>query len=101
MISHQEKREELEASQGQDYEKMMADEDFRPSDEEVRTKFLKIHLTMRAWPVARSIFDAPLVREANELYVREANERTTSWIRFTWSLILMYLSRSSRSVSES
>ena len=28
---------------------------------------------MRAWPVARSIFDAP--------YVREANERTTSWIR--------------------
>ena len=28
--------------------------------------------TMRAWPVARSIFDAP--------YVREANERTTSWI---------------------
>ena len=29
-------------------------------------------LTMRAWPVARSIFDAP--------YVREANERTTSWI---------------------
>ena len=44
MISHQEKREELEASQGQDYEKMMADEDFRPSDEEVRTKFLKIHL---------------------------------------------------------
>ena len=28
---------------------------------------------MRAWPVARSmIFDAP--------YVREANERTTSWI---------------------
>ena len=30
-------------------------------------------LTMRAWPVARSIFDAP--------YVREANVRTTSWIR--------------------
>ena len=34
-------------------------------------------LTMRAWPVAwpvaRSIFDAP--------YVRKANERTTSWIR--------------------
>ena len=29
-------------------------------------------LTMRAWPDARSIFDAP--------YVREANERTTSWI---------------------
>ena len=29
--------------------------------------------TMRAWPVARSIFDAP--------YVREANEGTTSWIR--------------------
>ena len=29
---------------------------------------------MRAWPVARSIFDAP--------YVREANERTTSWIIF-------------------
>ena len=29
-------------------------------------------ITMRAWPVARSIFDAP--------YVREANERTTSWI---------------------
>ena len=29
--------------------------------------------TMRAWPVARSIFDAP--------YVREANERTASWIR--------------------
>ena len=29
-------------------------------------------VTMRAWPVARSIFDAPLVREANE--------RTTSWI---------------------
>ena len=29
-------------------------------------------ITMRAWPVARSIFDAPLVREANE--------RTTSWI---------------------
>ena len=29
-------------------------------------------LTMRAWPVARSIFDAP--------YVREANEGTTSWI---------------------
>ena len=29
-------------------------------------------VTMRAWPVARSIFDAP--------YVREANERTTSWI---------------------
>ena len=27
---------------------------------------------MRAWPVARSIFDAP--------YVREANERTTGWI---------------------
>ena len=33
---------------------------------------------MRAWPVARSIFDAPLVREAP--YVREANERTTGWI---------------------
>ena len=30
------------------------------------------NITMRAWPVARSIFDAPLVREANE--------RTTSWI---------------------
>ena len=30
-------------------------------------------LTMRAWPVARSIFDAPF-------YVREANERTTGWI---------------------
>ena len=30
-------------------------------------------VTMRAWPVARSIFDAP--------YVREANEGTTSWIR--------------------
>ena len=46
MISHQEKREELEASQGQDYEKMMEDEDFRPSDEEVTltTKFRKIHL---------------------------------------------------------
>ena len=44
MISHQEKREELEASQGQDYEKMMEDEDFRPSDEEVRTKFRKIHV---------------------------------------------------------
>ena len=29
-------------------------------------------VTMRAWPVARSIFDAP--------YVREANEGTTSWI---------------------
>ena len=29
---------------------------------------------MRAWPVARSIFDAPLG------YVREANERTTGWI---------------------
>ena len=29
---------------------------------------------MRAWPVARSIFEAPLV------YVREANERTTGWI---------------------
>ena len=29
---------------------------------------------MRAWPVARSIFDAPYVN------VREANERTTSWI---------------------
>ena len=28
--------------------------------------------TMRTWPVARSIFDAP--------YVREANERATSWI---------------------
>ena len=33
----------------------------------------KARLTMRAWPVARSIFDAP--------YVREANEGTTSWIR--------------------
>ena len=33
-------------------------------------------LTMRAWPVARSIFDAPLVLP----YVREANEGTTSWI---------------------
>ena len=31
-----------------------------------------MRLTMRAWPVARSIFDAP--------YVREANERTTGWI---------------------
>ena len=30
---------------------------------------------MRAWPVARSIFDAPLVREANE--------RTTGWISLT------------------
>ena len=30
------------------------------------------NITMRAWPVARSIFDAP--------YVREANEGTTSWI---------------------
>ena len=29
-------------------------------------------ITMRAWPVARSIFDAP--------YVREANEGTASWI---------------------
>ena len=28
---------------------------------------------MRAWPVARSIFDAPLG-------VREVNERTTGWI---------------------
>ena len=36
---------------------------------------------MRAWPVARSIFDAP--------YVREANEGTTSWINsggIRWSL---------------
>ena len=32
-------------------------------------------VTMRAWPVARSIFDAP--------YVREANEGTTSWINRT------------------
>ena len=32
---------------------------------------------MRAWPVARSIFDAPLGEKS---YVREANERTTSWI---------------------
>ena len=31
---------------------------------------------MRAWPVARSIFDAPL--GAGDL--RKANERTTSWI---------------------
>ena len=29
-------------------------------------------ITMRVWPVARSIFNAP--------YVREANERTTGWI---------------------
>ena len=32
-------------------------------------------LTMRAWPVARNIFDAP--------YVREANERTIGWISMT------------------
>ena len=30
-----------------------------------------LHVTMRAWPVARSIFE------------REANERTTSWISIT------------------
>ena len=30
-------------------------------------------VTICAWPVARSIFDAP--------YVREANERVTGWIR--------------------
>ena len=34
---------------------------------------------MRAWPVARSILDAPLGLR-NRSYVREANERTTSWI---------------------
>ena len=33
---------------------------------------------MRAWPVARSIFDAP--------YVREANERTTSWIMIEYGI---------------
>ena len=38
-----------------------------------------LSLTMRAWPVARSIFDAP--------YVREANERTTSWINLSHSLV--------------
>ena len=47
-------------------------------------------ITMRAWPVARSIFDAPLCERSergdNKLdnslrsYVREANERTTNWI---------------------
>ena len=31
---------------------------------------------MRAWPVARSIFDAPF----DAPYVREANKRTTGWI---------------------
>ena len=35
---------------------------------------------MRAWPVARSIFDAP--------YVREANEGTTSWITARGSGVL-------------
>ena len=35
----------------------------------------RLSVTMRAWPVARSIFDAP--------YVREANEGTTSWIRLS------------------
>ena len=44
---------------------------------EARPRFFargaRARLTMRAWPVARSIFDAPLVREANE--------GTTSWIR--------------------
>ena len=34
---------------------------------------------MRAWPVARSIFDAPLA-PFDAPYVREANEGTTSWI---------------------
>ena len=40
----------------------------------LKSILVSIHgvLTMRAWPVARSIFDAP--------YVREANEGTTSWI---------------------
>ena len=32
---------------------------------------------MRAWPVARSIFDAPALGGS---YVREADERTTGWI---------------------
>ena len=36
---------------------------------------------MRAWPVARSIFDAPL---------GEANERTTGWITI-FSLLFVYL----------
>ena len=38
-------------------------------------------MPMRAWPVARSIFDAPLVREANV--------RTTSWIKSTLDLITL------------
>ena len=44
-------------------------------------------VTMRAWPVARSIFDAPLGAPLGACYVREANERTTSWIRF-WVMVL-------------
>ena len=38
---------------------------------------------MRAWPVARSIFDAPL----GGSYVREANERTTGWISLQHTVI--------------
>ena len=37
-----------------------------------------VTVTMRAWPVARSIFYAPLGS-----YVREANERITGWIMIT------------------
>ena len=37
---------------------------------------------MRAWPVARSIFDAP--------YVREANEGTTSWIILETDMFLSH-----------
>ena len=40
-------------------------------EHECRAYFMS-KITMRAWPVARSIFDAPLVREANK--------RTTNWI---------------------
>ena len=49
------------------------------------------HGPSRAWPVARSIFDAP--------YVREANEGTTCWIRLcrlykfvAWFLLALLVS---------
>ncbi|KAL5265082.1 hypothetical protein ACHWQZ_G005984 [Mnemiopsis leidyi] len=44
--SFQEKKEELETSQGQDYEEMMADENFRPSDEERLLKKFKSESTV-------------------------------------------------------
>ena len=43
---------------------MISQRGFLASPNQVLTHAARV--TMRAWPVARSIFDAPYVREANE-----------------------------------